>query len=269
MTAKVKYNKKLLEQICERDKCIIDFDKIEKYNRDVRIEFICCCGNNCKKTLRCLYEGGGAHCQKCTEKLRQTKVKQTCIQKYGIENTLLQTENIRYSKELLEQICKRDKCIIDFNKIDKYNRDVRIEFICCCGNNCKKTLRCLYEGGGAHCQKCTEKLRQTKVKQKSLDKYGVEHFTQVKEIKDKVKQTCLNKYGVEYALQSQTIKDKVKQTCLNKYGVEYPTQSSVVKDKAKQTCLDKYGVEYASQSNDFKNRVKKTCLDKYGVEYAL
>ncbi len=145
------------------------------------------------------------------------------------------TAKVKYNKKLLEQICERDKCIIDFDKIEKYNRDVRIEFICCCGNNCKKTLRCLYEGGGAHCQKCTEKLRQTKVKQKSLDKYGVEHFTQVKEIKDKVKQTCLNKYGVDCVLQSEQVKMKSKQTCLDKYGVEYPQQNAEVSERCSKS----------------------------------
>jgi len=32
---KVKYNKELLEEICERDKCIIDLDKIETSTRDL------------------------------------------------------------------------------------------------------------------------------------------------------------------------------------------------------------------------------------------
>ena len=48
---KTKYDKKLLEEICNRDKCIIDFEKIGKYNRDKEIEFTCKCGNNYKKLL--------------------------------------------------------------------------------------------------------------------------------------------------------------------------------------------------------------------------
>lgn len=49
MTVKVKYNRELLEQICERDKCIVDFDKIQEYNQKVVIEFICSCGSTHKK----------------------------------------------------------------------------------------------------------------------------------------------------------------------------------------------------------------------------
>ena len=32
---KICYDKNLLQEVCNRDKCIIDFDKIEKYNRDI------------------------------------------------------------------------------------------------------------------------------------------------------------------------------------------------------------------------------------------
>ena len=73
MTSKVKYNRELLEQVCERDKCIVDFDNIEKYNRDVRIEFVCSCGNNDVKNFRVINQKGGGYCQKCTEKIGKIK----------------------------------------------------------------------------------------------------------------------------------------------------------------------------------------------------
>jgi imidazole glycerol phosphate synthase subunit HisF len=118
--SKIKYDKNLLQEICNRDKCIIDFDKIKKYNRDIKIEFICNCGIKNIKTFRCIYEGGGGYCKICTENIRQEKVKNTCLDKYGVENTLIHLENIRYTKELLEIICSRDKCIINFDKIKAF-----------------------------------------------------------------------------------------------------------------------------------------------------
>ncbi len=141
---------------------------------------------------------------------------------------------IKYDKKLLEEICNRDKCIIDFEKIEKYNRDINIEFICNCGIKYTKTICRLYKSC-AYCKICTLNIKNEKSKQTCIDKYGVEHSSQSQEIKDKYKQTCLDKYGAENAFQSQEVKDKSKQTCLDKYGVEYSMQSQEVKDKSKQS----------------------------------
>ena len=69
---KIKYDKKLLHEICDRDKCIIDFEKIEKYNRDINIEFICNCGNNYINCLRNLHRTG-AFCKECINKKAKEK----------------------------------------------------------------------------------------------------------------------------------------------------------------------------------------------------
>jgi hypothetical protein len=262
------YDKKLLQEICDRDKCIIDFDKIEKYNREIKVDFICNCGNEYCKTIRQIYDVSGGYCKICTKNKRKEKVKQTCIERFGVENTLINLKNIRYTKELLENICSRDKCIIDFDKIEKYNRDTKIKFICNCGIEHSKTFRQIYEIG-AFCKICTENKKKEKNKKTCLDKYGVEHSSQLEKTKDKSKQTCIEKYGVEHPLQSEEVKDKSKQTCIEKYGVEYSLQSQQVKDKSKQTCIEKYGVEYASQSDKFKQNVKQTCIERYGVEYLM
>ena len=55
---KICYDKNLLQDICIRDKCHIDFDKIDKYNREINIDFICNCFVGYSKTFRRLYEGG-------------------------------------------------------------------------------------------------------------------------------------------------------------------------------------------------------------------
>ena len=266
---KICYDNDLLQEVCNRDKCIIDFDKIEKYNRDTEINFICNCGIEYSKRFRQIYHVSGGYCKKCTENRRQEKVKKTCLYRYGVENTLINLENIRYTKELLENICSRDKCIIDFDKIEKYNRETNIDFICNCGITYNKTFRQLYELSYGFCKKCTENRRIDMVKQTCLDRYGVEYASQSQETKDKSKQTCIEKYGVEYSLQSQEVRNKSKQTCIEKYGVEYASQLQEVKDKSKQTCLDKYGFENPSQSQEIKNKKTKTSLNNYGVEYPI
>jgi hypothetical protein len=76
---KICYDKDLLQEVCNIDKCIIDFDKIEKYNRDTKVDFICNCGIEYSKTFRLLYEGSGAFCIICTKNKRYEKVKQSCF----------------------------------------------------------------------------------------------------------------------------------------------------------------------------------------------
>ena len=175
-------------------------------------------------------------------------------------------KKIYYNKDLLLEICDRDKCIIDFDKIEKYNMNTRIKFICNCGIEYSKTFIFLYKSAGGFCKKCTENTRQEKKKQTCLEKYGVENPQQLQEVKDKCKQTCLEKYGIEYPQQSQKIREKSKQTCLEKYGVAYSLQSQEVKDKIKLSCINIYGVENPSQSQEIKNKKKDTTILNYGVE---
>ena len=51
------------------------------------------------------------------------------------------------TKEISENICSRDKCIIIFDKLEKCNRDTKIKFICNCGIEYSKTFRLLYDIG--------------------------------------------------------------------------------------------------------------------------
>jgi hypothetical protein len=91
-----------------------------------------------------------------------------------------------------------------------------------------------------------------------INKYGVEHITQLPDIKDKIKNTNLQKYGFTCSLQNCKIKEKSKNTMLNKYGVECSLQSEQIKEKCKQTNLEKYGVEYPSQNSDIAEKQSKT-----------
>ena len=244
---KICYDKNLLQEVCNRDKCIIDFDKIEKYNRDIKVDFICNCGGEYSRTFRLLYKIG-AFCKICSINKR----KGNCL-----------------TKEISENICSRDKCIIIFDKLEKCNRDTKIKFICNCGIEYSKTFRQIYDVSGGFCKICTKNKKNEKVKQTCQDTWGVDHFTQLPEVKEKSKQTCLDKYGFENPSQSQEIKNKKTKTSLNNYGVEYPMQSQEVREKCKQTSIERCGFEYASQSDKFKEQVKKTNNRKLGVDYPM
>ena len=85
--------------------------------------------------------------------------------------------------------------------------------------------------------------RKEKTKQTFLLKYGLEHSSQNKEVKNKSKQTCLKKFGTEYVLQNKNIRDKSKQTNLKRYGVEFAQQNILIKEKMESTNLNRYGVK--------------------------
>jgi len=255
------YDKKLLQEICDRDKCSIDFDKIGKCNRDTRIDFVCNCGIEYCRTIRFLCNGVGGFCEKCTKNIKDNKRKQTCIERHGEKYT-------KFTKQGLIDACNRDKCKIDFDNIKTYNSQNDIDFLCNCGLNHKKKFKNIVIFGG-FCEKCMKEKAKERIKQTCQDTWGVDHFTQLPEVKNKAKQTCFERYGVEHALQSQEVKNKAKQTCFERYGVEHALQSQTVKEKSKETCIKKFGCEYASQSEEFKERVKKTCNTKFGVDYLM
>ena len=91
-------------------------------------------------------------------------------------------------------------------------------------------------------------IDKEKAKQKSLLKYGVEHYSQTTECKKKIKQTSIERYGVSHYTQSDECKKKIKQTKKNLYGDE----KYVNINKAKQTCLERYGVDNFSKTGTYK-----------------
>ena len=91
-------------------------------------------------------------------------------------------------------------------------------------------------------------IDKEKAKQKSLLKYGVEHYSQTDECKKKIKQTNIERYGVSHYTQSDECKKKIKQTKKNLYGDE----KYVNINKAKQTCLERYGVDNFSKTETYK-----------------
>ena len=253
--------------------------KYSKVSRDLKIQFICHCGENDNKIFRNMVENG-AYCKKCVNIKNNEKKKQT-RELNGFKSI--------YTTEMLKNIIERDRCSIDINTYEKLNRETRISFVCYCGETNDKMFRNIVDNG-AFCKKCLElktidKRKQTslqnygveynfqtqefkeKTKQTNLERYGVEHHMHTKEVKEKIKQTNLERYGVEHPLQNTEIKEKTKQTNLERYGTENPMQNTIFKQKLKQSMIAKYGVENPMKNNEFKQKLRQTIIDRYGVEY--
>ena len=184
-------------------------------------------------------------CAQSSDEIKQ-KIKQTCLEKYGVDNY----NKTKESKEKIKQTCLEKYGVEYFWQSDE------------CKENIKQT--CL-EKYGVDSPLKSEKIRN-KGKKTCLEKYGVDNPAKLEENKEKVKQTCLKKYGTISTTQCKEIRDKIKQSCLEKYGVDNPAKLEENKEKVKQTCLKKYGGLAPICDPNIKNQIKQTCLEKYGVD---
>ena len=135
-----------------------------------------------KNYLLSIKNGGYLSCNKC----KGEKSKNTCLEKYGVENP-----------SQLEEIKERKKETL-FNNYDTYNVfDISNETI--------------KEKYGVDNVFQSEEIKE-KIKETNLKKYGVENPQQNKEIKEKTLETNLERYSVKHPLQSEEIKIKLKNT---------------------------------------------------------
>ena len=138
-------------------------------------------------------------CAQSSDEIKQ-KIKQTCLEKYGVDNY----NKTKESKEKIKQTC-----------LEKYGVEYFWQ-----SDECKEKIKqtCL-EKYGVDSPLKSEKIRN-KCKQTCLEKYGVDNPAKLEENKEKVKQTCLKKYGGLAPICDPNIKNQIKQTCLEKYGVD-------------------------------------------------
>lgn len=164
------------------------------------------------------------------------------------------------------------------------NDDYELKLGLCekCGKRCK--YKNTNDGYQKFCSsKCsnTSNTTKEKIKKTNLERYGVEHPYQNKEILEKVKQTKLERYGdanyvnsekaastlkETYAIQKNEIIEKRRRTNLERYGNENYTSTQDYLEKTKKTSLEKYGVESHTKSNEVKEKYKNTIRKKYGVD---
>lgn len=138
-------------------------------------------------------------CAQSSDEIKQ-KIKQTCLEKYGVDNY----NKTKESKEKIKQTC-----------LEKYGVEYFWQ-----SDECKEKIKqtCL-EKYGVDSPLKSEKIRN-KGKKTCLKKYGVDNPAKLEENKEKVKQTCLKKYGGLAPICDPNIKNQIKQTCLEKYGVD-------------------------------------------------
>jgi len=242
------YNKALLDAVCERDNCtIMNLETIlDKLNIKTSIEYVCKCGKTHSKTFLYLHTVG-AFCKDCTYIKMANKF-------------------TNYTKQLLKELSERDKFTIDnYDAIPYRNETTIIPFTCHCGSKYEKRFIAIKKSGG-FCKKCTKEKGDKTREATNIERHGVKHTLQSKEVRAKGVETNIHKYGETHHLKSKEVQDKKKATCLEKFKVEHQFLLPEVQAKCKNTIIEKYNVENAMQSEEIREKHKQTCLQNLGCE---
>jgi hypothetical protein len=199
------FNNYLLNKIIERDNCIIILSNYENLNRSTRINFTCNCGENNNKIFRQMYETN-AICSKCT-----------IIQKH-IKRKLFYENNPEKEKERI------DKIINTKIELNIKNPDRKINIL----NKQKETF---LKNNIKNPNRINEILKK---RFKTISILNISNPDRKTEIRNKVKQKNIDKFGVEVPMYSPIIREKVKNIILKKYGVENVFQSEEINKKLKK-----------------------------------
>ena len=171
-------------------------------------------------------------------------------------------------------------------------------------NNLKKRPVCIICGkpvkytSGHYAKFCSKECQYSDLGKKiakeikiksNLEKYGVEHTSQLKEVTDKrtksradhvnkiqqhVRESLYKKYGAYDVMHIPHILQKIKDTNFKKYGVEFPLQqlkkeNSEIYQKISQTCINKFGIDSPLKNKEVREKIKQTNIQKYGVDNPL
>ena len=220
-----------------------------------------------------------ANCRKCTYDSAKIKRQQTCLENYGVESVMQNTDFknkcnsvTKYTHELLGKIVNEQKLILLKNyENERVHAHYIIEGKCItvnCDNIFSKPF-CKLVNFNSLCKICSCVNAKEIRKQTNLKNIGSENYFQSNNVKEQIKSTNLQKYGVEYCSQSQCFKDKFKETCVKNFGVTHPLKNKIITEKIKNTNIQKYGVNWSMQSDIVKNISRINAFKKYGVSHYM
>jgi hypothetical protein len=220
------FNLSYLNELLNRDKASLVGEYVI-LNGNIRITFKCVCNNEHNKLFREISYYGGAYCKECTKQNKTTKIKQTCIETYNVENPS-QLEEIKKKKE---------KTYMDnYGDHPKRVKEVQDKYV----QTCLKRYGCI---NSAQTDDVKNKIKET------FDEKYNGHPMFDEDIKNKVKNTCFKKYG-GYPAQSEEVRKKTELTNFNKYGC-HPSQVPEIMDKIIKK--SKSYKKYKMPSGDIRN----------------
>jgi hypothetical protein len=207
-------------KICTKNKLSLSMH-IKYHNIDIKMyydkwvkeinEGICkICG---KETELIKTDIGYKNCcsKKCSNEYTYNKIKNSNLNKYGVEN--------QYQRKDIKEKSKQ-------TKKEKYGNENYV-------NREKTNETNLKKYGNISPLHGKEQIKMKK--QTWIKNLGVENPSQSNKIKKQKEETCFLHFGVKNQNQSKEIREKNKQTCLKKYGVEHPMQNKEIFNKSFKT----------------------------------
>ena len=201
---------------------------------------------------------------------------------------------VRYTKELLEELLKRDNAEL-LEPHSSVNSRTYISFKCNCGETHEKMFEKAYKNTGLFCKDCTLSNANTSKNKVTYNKELMEEllnrdnaeligdYSSVKINRDlllKFKCNCGGNHEKKFRYIKEqagffcepcTLKiatEKAKATFMNNLGVSNPSLSEEVKTKRDSTNMERRGVINPFADPEVQEKIKQTNLINRGVEYA-
>ena len=220
--SKVKYNIDILINFCNENKIILIDDYSNIFvNRDTIIKGLCissCCENIFNKPFRQLIKING-YCEICSKENGKIKIKNTNLQKFGVENVM-------NNDEIKEK--QKNTMIIKYGVEHNSQLDTIKE---------QKKLKSFQKYGTEYILQSLQIREQ--IKNTNREKYGFENLQQNQEIRNKTSNTNLIKYGCKSPTGDINVQQKIIQTNLERYGVSHHSQNAIISDNMLKNSYNK------------------------------
>ena len=167
------------------------------------------------------------------------RIKQTNIERYGVENPLS-------SSEIREQI--KATCL------ERYG----VEFATQSAEMQSKSRKTCLERFGTEIAAQSEVVKE-RTRKTNIERYGVDNIQKSPDFREHVKQLNQARYGVDYYTETDEFHQKQTATWREKYGGN-PWSSSEIRDKCNQTSLEIYGNIWPQCTDEIKQRQKETFI---------
>lgn len=208
----------------------------EKDGGDVRVRYVCSCGNESSTDFRNLKKKTRqAQCPKC------------------------QNEKNKVGYKTMQEEFARRGCELRTPAADYKNNKQPLEYRCRCG----RTARIIYHDliRGRLCGGCGQARREDT----NRERYGEDNPSKNADVKRRIVETMMAHHGVAYAQQHPEIRAKTDATCLDRYGFKRAFLRPEVFDKIRAIHRKKYGVDFPLQCPDIQAKIEVAFEAKWGA----
>jgi hypothetical protein len=229
---RLKYDYEMLKNICHDGGVTLLIDYSDKYvTRDSRIIGKCIlCDNSFDKSLNKLHKQRNFGCESCAKLLKFERIKNTMVDKYGVEYAAQSQIFMDKMKE---------------STLEKYGVEYASQSEVVKEKIRQTNLETYGFEYGLQNEEVKEKRRDT-----NLEKYGFGNPLQREEIKEKSKNTCLKKYNVEYPCQCPEIYEKQNKNSYYLKDYILPSGNTIKIQGYEHYALDELCKKENSNEND-------------------